>query len=292
MLDWESNELTVQNQAELLGLHRSGLYYVPAQVSADELAIKHRIDELYTRCPFFGSRKIAKDLGINRKAAQRHMREMGLAAVYPKPNLSRNAAKAGIYPYLLRGLAITVPNQVFAIDITYIRMLRSWMYLVAVMDWYSRYVVSWEMDETLEMPFVLSAVDQALSVATPTIWNSDQGSHFTSPAYLSRLQTAQVAISMDGRGRATDNIFIERLWRSVKYEEVYLNEYDSPRQARQRLSAYLEFYNQRRKHQALDYLTPAQVYAGMSHPEGRLVIRSQALSAHAEVSPVMDSCIN
>lgn len=273
MLDWESDELTVQTQAELLGLHRSGLYYVPAQVSADELALKHRIDELYTRHPFFGSRRIAEELGINRKAAQRHMREMGLAAVYPKPNLSRRAAKAGIFPYLLRGLAISLPNQVFAIDITYIRMLRGWMYLVAVMDWYSRYVVSWEMDETLEMPFVLSAVEQALSVATPTIWNSDQGSHFTSPAYLSRLQTAHVAISMDGRGRVTDNIFIERLWRSVKYEEVYLNEYDSPRQARQRLSAYLEFYNHRRKHQALNYLTPAQLYAGLNRTEGRLVAR-------------------
>jgi putative transposase len=273
MLDWESDELTVQTQAELLGLNRSGLYYVSAQVSANELALKRRIDELYTQHPFYGSRKIAEELGINRKAAQRHMREMGLAAVYPKPNLSRQAAKAGIFPYLLRGLAITVPNQVFTIDITYIRMLRGWMYLVAVMDWYSRYVVSWEMDETLEMPFVLSAVDRALTVATPTIWNSDQGSHFTSPAYLSRLQTAHVAISMDGRGRVTDNIFIERLWRSVKYEEVYLNEYESPRQARQRLSAYLEFYNHRRKHQALNYLTPAQKYAGLNRTKGRLIVR-------------------
>lgn len=276
MLDWESDEVTVQTQAELLGLNRSGLYYVSAQVSADELSLKRRIDELYTQHPFYGSRKIAEELGINRKAAQRHMREMGLAAVYPKPNLSRKAAKAGIFPYLLRGLAITVPNQVFTIDITYIRMLRGWMYLVAIMDWYSRYVVSWEMDETLEMPFVLSAVDRALSVATPTIWNSDQGSHFTSPAYLSRLQTAQVAISMDGRGRVTDNIFIERLWRSVKYEEVYLNEYDSPRQARQRLGAYLEFYNHRRKHQALNYLTPAQAYAGLNRTEEHLVARLPA----------------
>lgn len=284
MLEWESEELTVQTQSELMGLNRSGLYYVPMQVSAEELELKHRIDELYTQHPFFGSRKIAQELGINRKAAQRHMREMGLVAVYPKPNLSRQAAKAGIFPYLLHGLAITVPNQVFAIDITYIRMRHGWMYLVAVMDWYSRYVVSWEMDETLEMPFVLSAVDRALSVATPTIWNSDQGSHFTSPAYLSRLQTARVAISMDGRGRAMDNIFIERLWRSVKYEEVYLNEYDSPRQARQRIDAYLEFYNQRRKHQALKYLTPAQVYAGMSYagicPATKPTDYAQATSLH------------
>ena len=259
-LDWEGSDLTIQTQAEMLSLNRTSLYYVPAPVSAAELAIKHRIDELYTQYPFYGSRKIAAELGINRKAAQRHMREMGLVAVYPGPNLSRRQDKSGVFPYLLRGLEITAPNQVFAIDITYIRMLHGWLYLVAVMDWYSRYVVSWDMDETLAMPFVLRAVNRALSVAVPTIWNSDQGSHFTSPAYIARLQAAQVAISMDGRGRALDNIFIERLWRSVKYEEVYINEYVSPRQAHQRLCAYLEFYNHRRVHQALNYLTPAQVY--------------------------------
>ena len=260
LLDWESRELTIQTQAELLSLNRTGLYYEPVPVSASEIAIKHRIDELYTQYAFYGSRKIAQVLGINRKAVQRHMREMGLVAVYPGPNLSRRQAKAGVFPYLLRGLEITAPNQVFAIDITYIRMLHGWLYMVAVMDWYSRYVVSWAMDETLEMPFVLSAVDRALWVAVPNIWNSDQGSHFTSPAYIARLQAAEVAISMDGRGRALDNIFIERLWRSVKYEEVYINEYGSPRQAHQRLNAYLEFYNHRRVHQSLNYQTPAQVY--------------------------------
>jgi putative transposase len=260
ILDWEGSDVTIQAQAELLSLNRTSLYYVAVPVSEAELAIKRRIDELYTKYPFYGSRKIAAELGINRKAAQRHMREMGIVAIYPGPNLSRRQAKAGVFPYLLRGLAITAPNQVFGIDITYIRMLHGWMYLVAVMDWYSRYVVSWAMDETLEMPFVLSAVDQAFCVAVPKIWNSDQGSHFTSTEYIARLQTAQVAISMDGKGRALDNIFVERLWRSVKYEEVYLNEYASPRQARERINAYLEFYNYRRLHQALDYRTPAQVY--------------------------------
>jgi len=260
MIEREDSELTIQTQAELLSLNRTSLYYAPVPVSAEELAIKHRIDELYTAYPFYGSRKIAVELGINRKAAQRHMREMGIAAVYPGPNLSRRQAKTAVFPYLLRGLAIRAPNQVFGIDITYIRMLHGWMYLVAVMDWYSRYVLSWEMDETLEMPFVLRAVDRALSVGVPTIWNSDQGSHFTSPQYIERLQAAHVAISMDGKGRALDNIFVERLWRSVKYEEVYLNEYASPRQARQQLCAYFDFYNHRRVHQALDYRTPAQVY--------------------------------
>jgi putative transposase len=188
------------------------------------------------------------------------MREMGIVAIYPGPNLSRRQHKEHVFPYLLRNLTINAPNHVWGIDITYIRMLKGWMYLVAVLDWYSRYVISWELDQTLEMPFVVTAVQRALSAATPMIWNSDQGSHFTSPQYLQLLHDAHIQISMDSKGRALDNIFTERLWRTVKYEEVYVHDYTSPREARQQLSAYFDFYNHKRLHQSLDYCTPAEVY--------------------------------
>ena len=225
MIDWEHAELAIQAQAALLGVSRSSLYYQPVPVSAEELAIKRRIDELYTASPFYGSPKItaqmnAEGWGINHKRVERAMREMGLVAIYPGPNLSKRRRSEGVWPYLLRGVEIAAPNQVFGIDITYIRLRYSWMYLVAVLDWYSRYVVAWEVDETLEMPFVLSAVDRALACAVPSIFNSDQGSHFTSSQYTSRLLTAGTRISMDSRGRAFDNIFVERLWRTIKYEEV------------------------------------------------------------------------
>ena len=196
------------------------------------------------------------------------MHEMGLAAVYPGPNLSKRAHQAAIYPYLLRGLTITRPNQVWGIDITYVRMTKGWLYLVAVLDWFSRFVVAWELDQTLVQPFVNEAVAAALRVATPEIWNSDQGSHFTSPQYTARLTAAGTRISMDGRGRALDNIFVERLWRSVKYEEVYLHEYASPHEGRQQLTAYFDFYNNRRLHQALAYRTPAAVYCTAAQPGG------------------------
>jgi putative transposase len=201
-------------------------------------------------------------LPVNRKAVVRHMREMGLTAIYPGPNLSKRTQQAAVYPYLLRGLTIARPNQVWGLDITYIRMTSSWLYLVAVLDWYSRYVVAWELDQTLAEAFVLRAVQAALARARPEICNSDQGSHFTSRQYTGLLEAAGVRISMDGRGRALDNIFTERLWRSVKYEEVYLHEYTSPREARSGLSRYFAFYNDQRLHQALDYRTPAEVYAG------------------------------
>jgi len=259
---------TLKTQAALLSLNRSGLYYQPCPPSAEEVAIKHRIDEIYTEHPFYGSRRIAAtlrpDFSVNRKAVQRHMREMGIAGIVPGPNLSKRSAQHKIYPYLLRNLSITRPNQVWGIDITYIRLHTAWLYLVAVLDWFSRYVISWELDQTLELPFVLSAVERALAQATPEIWNSDQGSHFTSPQYTDLLLAANVQISMDGRGRALDNIFVERLWRSVKYEEVYLHDYATPREARQGLTRYFEFYDHARPHQALDYRTPAEVYFGRS----------------------------
>lgn len=263
-MERDALELTLSAQCELLGLHRSGLYYAAVPPSALEVAIKHRIDELYTTYPFYGSRKMAHALRpeylVNRKAVQRHMREMGLVAMAPGPHLSKPHPEHPIYPYLLRNLKIGAVNQVWGIDITYIRLQADWMYLVAILDWHSRYVVSWELDQTLELPFVVRAVARARTGATPQIMNSDQGSHFTSPQYLEPLLQKQIAISMDGRGRALDNIFTERLWRSVKYEEVYLQAYGSPKEARHGLTRYFDFYNHKRLHQALNYRTPAEVY--------------------------------
>jgi len=263
-LDWTREELPLKTQAALLGLNRTSLYYVPQPPTAEEVHIKRRIDELYTAWPFYGYRKITvllqAEMVINHKAVQRHMREMGLVALCPGPHLSQPTPEHPVFPYLLRGLRVTQPNQVWGIDITYIRLAHGWLYLVAVLDWFSRYVLSWELDQTLEMPFVLAAVERALAQATPEIWNSDQGSHFTSPQYLDRLQAVAVRISMDGKGRALDNIFTERLWRTVKYEEVYLHEYANPKEARQGLARYFQFYNHQRPHQALQYCTPAQLY--------------------------------
>jgi putative transposase len=264
MLEQESPELPLSTQAELLGLSRSSLYYQPVGPSAKEIAIKHRIDEIYTKYPIYGSRRMTAVLcregrSISRPTVQRYMREMGIAGIAPGPNTSQPSPEHKVYPYLLRNLEIGRSNQVWGIDITYIRLRAGWMYLVAVLDWFSRFVVSWELDQTLGSAFVLRAVDCALGVARPEIWNSDQGSHFTSPKYTQKLLEAQVQISMDGRGRAMDNVFTERLWRSIKYEEVYLKDYATPREARQGLSNYLTFYNHERLHQALGYRTPAEV---------------------------------
>jgi putative transposase len=264
----EASALPLKTQAELLSLSRASLYYQPVAPSAEELAIKHRIDEIYTAHPYYGSRRISvvlrPEFVVNRKAVQRHMQEMGLAGIAPGPNLSRRRLDHQIYPYLLRDLSIEHPNHVWGIDLTYVRLRSNWLYLVAVLDWHSRYVVSWELDQTLEMPFVLSAVDRALAQAKPQIWNSDQGSHFTSPQYIERLTAAEVQISMDGKGRALDNIFTERLWRTVKYEDVYLHDYGMPREARQGLTRYFDFYNHERPHQSLGYRTPAAVYFARS----------------------------
>lgn len=265
LVEWINPELPIATQADLLGLNRSSLYYKPVAPSPEEITLKHRIDEIYTAHPYYGSRRITAQLKregfpVNRKAVQRHMREMGIAAISPGPNLSKKRYEHLVYPYLLRGVVIQQPNQVWGIDITYIRMLKGWLYLTAVLDWYSRYVVSWELSDTLSVDFVCAAVSQAFSLARPQIINSDQGSQFTSPQYIQLLKEAGVKISMDGRGRAQDNIFTERLWRTIKYEEVYLHEYQSPREARRRLGEYLTFYNYKRLHQALAYRTPAEIY--------------------------------
>jgi putative transposase len=267
MVEYGHPELTLGVQAALLGLSRSSLYYQPVPPSPEEIALKHRIDELYTAHPYYGSRRVTAVLRqegrlINRKAVQRHMQEMGIAGVAPGPHTSRRHPTHPVYPYLLRHLTAVHPNHVWGIDITYVRLQAGWLYLVAVLDWHTRYVVAWELDQSLELGFVLEAVDQALQVSCPTIWNSDQGSHFTSPQYLERLEARGIQISMDGKGRALDNIFTERLWRTVKYEEVYLQSYSTPREARQSLARYFAFYNHERPHQALGYRAPAALYFG------------------------------
>lgn len=265
MLEKDHPELPLKVQAELLGLSYASLFYKRVAPSVRELAIRRRIDEIYTAHPYYGSRKIAvvlrPEFGVSRPTIQAYMREMGIFAIVPGPNTSQPAPQHQIYPYLLRTITASHANHIWGIDITYIRLAHGWLYLTAVLDWYSRYVVSWALSQTLELDFVLTAVDNALLQTTPEIWNSDQGSHFTSPKYLERLQTANVQISMDGRSRARDNIFTERLWRTIKYEEVYLHDYASPKEAYQQLAQYIYFYNFERPHQALEYLTPAQVYA-------------------------------
>ena len=267
MVEYGHPELPLTVQATLLGLSRSGLYYQPVPPSAEEIALKHRIDEIYTAHPYYGSRRITVVLRqegqvVNRKAVQRHMQEMGIVGIAPRPHTSRGHPTHPVYPYLLRHVTAAHPNHVWGIDITYVRLRAGWLYLVAILDWYARYVVAWELDQTLEAGFVLEAVDRALEMGCPTIWNSDQGSHFTSPQYLGRLEKRGIQISMDGKGRAMDNIFTERLWRTVKYEEVYLQSYGTPRAARQSLARYFAFYNHERPHQALAYRPPATLYFG------------------------------
>ncbi len=268
MVEWNPQaQLPLTWQADLLSLSRGSLYYTPRPACSQEVHIKRRMDELFTEYPFLGSRKVmailaGEGVAVGRHTVRRYRQQMGLQTIYPKPNLSRpgGGAEHRVYAYLLRDLVISQPNQVWGVDITYIRLNQGWMYLVAFLDWYSRFVVAWELSDTLELDFVLACSEQALSVATPQIINSDQGSHFTSERFTGRFLSAGARVSMDGRGRCMDNIFTERLWRTVKYEEVYLSEYASPREARQGLSRYLSFYNTGRPHQALDYKTPAQVY--------------------------------
>lgn len=248
-----------------MDLNRTTLYYKPVAASPEEIKIKHLIDEIYTRYPYYGSRRITvalnnKGVIINRKAVQRHMREMGIQGICPGPNLSKRNLQHRIYPYLLRNFEIISPDQVWSIDITYIRLKQGWMYLVAIIDWYSRYVLSWELDQTMGQNFVLKAVTKALNGGNPEIMNSDQGSQFTSPQYIKLLLNAGVKISMDSRGRALDNIFIERLWRSLKWEDIYLKDYATPREVRIGVANWLEFYNHERPHQSLNYKTPAQIY--------------------------------
>lgn len=266
MVRKDRSDLSVRRQCALLGLCRGALYYKPREVSETNAACMRRIDELYTRYPFLGYRKLAVMLGVNAKRVLRLMRVMGLQAVYCKPNTSKPHPQHRIYPYLLKHLAIVRSNQVWAADITYIRLARGWCYLVAIIDWHSRYVLAWRLSATMESGFCVEALEEALTQGTPDIHNTDQGTQFTSEAFTSVLTEAGVAISMDGKGSYQDNIFTERLWRTVKYEEVYTKEYTSIEQAQAALAAYFRFYNHERPHQALGYQTPQQVHFALETP--------------------------
>lgn len=262
-LEYESM-LSLTRQCDLLALNRSSLYYAPAAAEPLNLLLMQLIDEQFLRTPFYGSRRLTAWLRrqgypINRKRVQRLMGLMGVQAIYPKPHLSQGNGHV-TYPYLLRELAVVRPNQVWATDITYIRMRGGFLYLTAIMDWWSRYVLAFRLSNTLDVSFCLEALEEALTQGTPEIFNSDQGSQFTSQEFTGRLKQAEIRISMDSTGRVYDNIFIERLWRAVKYEEVYLHEYTAVPEAIHGISGYFHFYNTERPHQALGYRTPAEVH--------------------------------
>jgi putative transposase len=256
---------SVARQCQLLDISRSGLYYQPVGTSAEGLTLMELIDRQYLATPFYGARKIAAWLKsqqhtVNRKRVRRLMQKMGLTAIYRRPRTSKPAAGRKVYPYLLNGTAITRPNQVWAADITYIPMARGFLYLVVIMDWYSRYVLSWRLSNTLDAGFCVDALQEALRKGRPEIFNTDQGAQFTNEAFIGLLEQQGISVSMDGKGSYNDNLFIERLWRSVKYEEVYLKAYQDGLDARLGIGEYLRFYNNDRPHQALTYRTPVEVF--------------------------------
>jgi putative transposase len=265
----DHSELSIRHQCKLLGLTRSMHYYVPVDVSAEERALMRDIDRIYTRFPFFGSRKILLELRlgghtINRKRVQRLMQLMGLQALVPGPHTSKPHPEHPIYPYLLGGIDVVRPNQAWAADITYIPLESGWGYLVAVIDWHSRAILSWRLSNTMTVEFCVEALEEALQHhGPPELFNTDQGAQFTSPDFTGVLKREGVVISMDGKGRATDNIFIERVWRSLKYEDVYLRDYATLAEANVGIGRWIRFYNVRRPHQALDYGTPMDVYRGL-----------------------------
>lgn len=249
-----------------MGLARSSWYYQPTPETDENLALMRLIDEEYTRHPFFGSRRMVAILErqgfeVNRKRVQRLMGVLGLEAIYPKPRLSQGDKQHKKYPYLLRNVSIQRPDHVWSTDITYIRLERGFVYLTAVIDWFSRYVLSWRLSNSLDVAFCLEVLEHALSLGRPDIFNSDQGCQYTSEDFTDVLKAQGILISMDGKGRALDNIFVERLWRTVKYEEVYLKDYGSVKEARDGLSSFFKFYNTERPHQSLGYRTPAEVYS-------------------------------
>jgi putative transposase len=262
--EWDER-ISLSRQCELLELSRASLYYNPRSISSLNLKLMRLLDEQYTRSPFYGVERMtawlrAEGYEVNQKRVRRLLRLMGLEALYPKPHLSRPSATDSVYPYLLKGVSIERVNQVWSTDITYIRLWQGFIYLMAIMDWYSRYVLAWEVSVSLESGFCVAALDRALQLAQPEVFNSDQGSQFTSRSFTKLLLEREVKISMDGRGRVFDNIFVERLWRSVKYEEVYVKDYRSVREAIDGLHGYFEFYNRERLHQSLAYQTPEAVY--------------------------------
>lgn len=270
LVDHADPALSIVAQCRLLKIARATLYYRPAAVSADDLVLMRRMDELYLATPFYGSRRMTAVLRsdgwlANRKRVRRLMRMMGLEAIYQKPNTSRGHREHKVYPYLLRGLIIDRPNQVWCADITYIPMAKGFVYLVAVMDWFSRRVLAWRLSISMETEFCVEALLDAMARhGQPDIFNTDQGVQFTSAAFLDELETRGVRVSMDGKGRFLDNIFIERLWRSLKYEEVFIKAYESVAETRRGIGGWLSFYNDERPHQALAYRTPRAVFEGVA----------------------------
>jgi len=267
LIDRADPHLSIVRQCRLLRVARSTLYYRPAPVSDDDLAVMRRLDEQYLVTPFYGARRMVAALrrdgfAVNRKRIRRLMRVMGIEAIYQKPNTSRRHPEHKVYPYLLRGMVIERPNQVWCADITYIPMAKGFVYLVAVMDWFSRSVLAWRLSIGMDTDFCVEALQEAMErFGLPEVFNTDQGVQFTSAAFLDELERRGVRVSMDGKGRFLDNIFIERLWRSLKYEEVFIKAYGSVAEARHGIGAWLSFYNDERLHQALDYRTPGQVFA-------------------------------
>jgi len=270
LVDHDDPALPIIAQCRLLKVARSTLYYQPVPASVDDLAVMRRMDELYLVHPFYGSRRMVVVLrregwAVNRKRVRRLMRLMGLWAIYQKPNTSRQHPEHTVYPYLLRGLTIDRPNQVWCADITYIPMAKGFVYLMAVMDWFSRRVLAWRVSITMDAEFCIEALREAMErFGQPDIFNTDQGAQFTSTEFVGELTERKVRISMDGRGRYLDNIFIERLWRSLKYEEVFIKAYGAVIEARRSISKWLEFYNDERPHQALDYRTPREIFEGQA----------------------------
>jgi putative transposase len=261
----EHPHLSVRHQCRLLGVNRSTLYYEAAEEAPENLRLMRLLDQEYTAHPNMGSRTLTQWLirqgeMINRKRVQRLMRIMGLEAIYPKPKLSKPGIGHRIYPYLLRDVAIERPDQVWSTDITYVPLPSGFMYLAAVIDWYSRYVIAWRLSNTLDGSFCLDMLEEALASGRPEVFNTDQGVQFTAQAWTSRLVSAGVAVSMDGKGRCLDNVFVERLWRTVKYEDIYLRRYEDVPQLREGLRCYFPYYNDRRLHQSLKYQTPGEVY--------------------------------
>jgi putative transposase len=265
LIEPDHAELSVRRQCELLGLPRSSFYYTPASVSPDDLRVMALIDRAYTAHPEYGSRRMALWLGeqeeeVNRKRVQRLMRVMGLEAIYPRPKLSVPGAGHRIYPYLLRNVEIERPDQVWSTDITYVPLPGGFMYLAAIIDWYSRYVISWRLSNTLDGSFCQEMLEEALSQGKPKVFNTDQGVQFTASAWTGRLESAGVQVSMDGKGRCLDNVFVERLWRTVKYENIYIRCYSSVPELKAGLGRFFPYYNCERWHQSLGYQTPAAVY--------------------------------
>jgi putative transposase len=265
-IDREHETLSIRRQCQILGIHRSRLYYEPVPESDENLELMRLIDEQYLKTPFWGSRNMSVFLSrrtgtaVNRKKTQRLMGQMGLEGIAPGPSTSQPHPGHKVYPYLLRDIVIERPNQVWCSDITYVPLRRGFLYLVAVMDWFSRHVLSWRLSNSMEVEFCLEALDDAFAQGTPEIFNTDQGSQFTSRFFTERLQSKSIEISMDGRGRALDNVFIERLWRSVKYEDIYLKSYASGADCQNGLTRYFKFYSHERPHQSLDYRTPWEVH--------------------------------